>query len=102
MAKRIFYRPVSGIEYMHRSIETYNHNTNGGRFTVFLNTADLTFRIYDETAGLDAATGSVPKDTTTFHKLKIAAKKALIELGVEGLESEQRGPRGKYKTTEQQ
>lgn len=78
MSQRIRY-VKTGVEGVQRSVKTFSHTTNGGRFYVLLNLNDNSFTVMDETADAEAKVGAAKSP----HKLKIAAKEALSSLGID-------------------
>lgn len=76
MNTRIRYKNTDGTL---KSVKSFQHPTNGGRFSVTINSADNTFIIRDEMADRAVSNGS----GTNLHRTKIAAKNALMDLGIE-------------------
>jgi len=85
MSNRIRYAKTDQ-PYILRSVKDYQHPTNGGRFYILLNEEKLAFKIYDDVAEMVAVQGTA----VSLHKLKIAAKDALVKLGIGGFEKEER------------
>lgn len=75
MNTRIRYSTNEGIL---KSVKTFVHPTNGGRFRVEINPVSLQFLITDTTADMEVVSGKA----SNLHSVKIAAKNALVELGV--------------------
>lgn len=74
---RIRYRQQSNDQKL-RSVQKYAHPSNGGLFYVVLDPEENTFSIIDDRADVVVVEGSA----TSPHKVKIAAKKALLKLGI--------------------
>jgi hypothetical protein len=73
-----------------RSSKSFQHPTNNlARFIVLLNTETNEFKIDDELSGEMIKFGSA----SSLNMLKKNAKKALVDLGVEGFEKEERKKR---------
>lgn len=83
-SSRIRYSKIDDTKM--KSVKTFNHETNGGRFDVILNLSESQWLVLDAGSGLVAASGH----QTSLHKMKIEAKKALTELGI-AFDKEQRG-----------
>jgi hypothetical protein len=79
--KRIRYAKTSE-EHRQKSVKSYQHPTNGGRFTVRLHLDESKFVVWDEVANMEASSGVVDNDTEDFHYLKKEAKNALVKLGI--------------------
>ena len=81
--KRIRYQVQNGVL---QSVKTFAHPDNGGQFVVRLHPERKEFEIYDVVAqGV-----SYRKNGTNMNHVKILAKKALQELGVDVGERETR------------
>lgn len=87
---RISYKNTHN-EHELKSTSSFSHPTNGGRFHIILDTKEMGFKIIDEMAnGMVAKEGWVRPTKSALHKLKIKAKNALLEMGIDGFETEKR------------
>lgn len=82
MRQRIRYERQN--EEVFISKQKFRHTTNGALYKVLLNEVEMRFYVIDDIVDMTAATGSA----VSMHKLKIAAKKALTQLGISFNEEE--------------
>lgn len=62
-----------------RSVKDFQHPTNGGRFSISIDTTTLTFFVRDEMAEQTVKTGT----GKSLSQVKIFAKRALQDLGIQ-------------------
>jgi hypothetical protein len=89
MSNRIRYTETDKPSIL-RSVKAFQHPTNNlARFIVFLNLEKLAYKISDELTGEVLTHG----EATNLNSLKKVAKNALVDLGVEGFQKEERAKR---------
>jgi hypothetical protein len=89
MSNRIRYAKTDNVTVL-RSVKAFQHATNNlARFVVFLNLEKLAYKITDELTDEIVNSG----ESSNLNALKKDAKNALVSLGVEGFEKEERAKR---------
>ncbi len=85
-------RYVKNADGLFESVKSFNHQTNGASYKVSLNPENKQWQVIETTTELIAASGR----NSSLAKMKIEAKKALGQLGIE-FTKDAREPKG-YKT----
>lgn len=85
MNTRIRYRKTSEPNVV-ESVKKFSHPTNGARYKVRINQANLEYSIIEDTADVLVQNGRA----VNLHQVKIKAKNALVNLGIEFSERETR------------
>ena len=77
-----------------QSVKVYAHENNGARYKVRINQTTLEYTVIEDTSDTVAANGRA----TNLHQVKIKAKKALEELGIQFGKEETRSRKAKEQT----
>jgi len=92
MAERVRYKKMS--DSLLESVRVFSHPTNGAQYKVLINKAEDQWLVVDAETEIVAASGR----NTNVNKLQLAAREALVNLGVT-LHTEKRRERTKKTAT---